>query len=192
MLQADVMLPPLGKLRYSRRRARWLPRHEIFHLIRYLVSHLHYNCNKMFSLTLFDVNILLPILLLLHHAIALSVLPRNAMLARYNAIVCLSVRHKPVLYRISKRLDGQSWLLAWKLPPKLCYQEIQLSPKMRVRPRGISAPNSGHKKISPRQVDGVVNKTRRRLYSLWIIPITVEHVVAGRRKFITRWLNVTL
>jgi len=35
------------------------------------------------------------------------------------------------------------------------------------------AQNSGVKKVSPRQVDAVVNETRRR-FSLWITPTTVD------------------
>ena len=67
------------------------------------------------------------------------------------------------LYVLSKQL-----FLSWELPlthPQLYYKEIRVSPKISV---GTSfwnfAANSGvlTSKISPRQVDGVINKTRRR------------------------------
>ena len=45
-LRHNVMLPPLGKLRYSRWFSGWLLRQEIFYLFQYLDNHLHYSCNK--------------------------------------------------------------------------------------------------------------------------------------------------
>jgi len=45
-LQADVMLPPLGKLRYSRWRPKWLPRYEICNLTQYPGSWVSYNFSK--------------------------------------------------------------------------------------------------------------------------------------------------
>ena len=42
VLQADVMLSSVGKLRYSRWRPRCLPQHEIFYFFQYLDSQLRY------------------------------------------------------------------------------------------------------------------------------------------------------
>jgi len=79
----------------------------------------------------------------------LAVLPRDAMLARYLLLSC--VRHKPVLYRATGRIELVVRLYGY--PP------IWISPKIRVR---NFVPNSGLKKISSRRVDRIVNKTRRR------------------------------
>jgi len=89
-------------------------------------------------------------------------LPRDAMLARY--LLCQSVR--PLQAGIvSKRLDESRWFLAWRLPPAYptpCCKEIWMSPEICVLPPRNFLPNSGLKTVSPRQVDRVVNKTRRR------------------------------
>jgi len=64
----------------------------------------------------------------------------------------LSVRHKPVLgLYLNDRTNR--------------YKEILVSPKIRVLFSGIFCPKL--RKISPRQVDGVVNKTRRRRRRRW-------------------------
>jgi len=66
-------------------------------------------------------------------------LPRDAILAQYilSSCVRLTVRHKPVLYRI--RLDESSWFLAWRLSytyPTLCCKDIwTLSKKLRYSSR---------------------------------------------------------
>jgi len=51
--------------------------------------------------------------------------------------VCLSVCLSQVGV-LSKRMDGLSWFLAWRLViyPTLCCKEIQLSTKLRVLPSG--------------------------------------------------------
>ena len=89
-------------------------------------------------------------------------LPRDAMLARY--LLCQSVR--PLQAGIvSKRLDESRWFLAWRLPPAYptpCCKEIWMSPEICVLPPRNFLPNSGLKTVSPRQVDRVINKTRRR------------------------------
>jgi len=46
--------------------------------------------------------------------------------------------------------------------PTLCYKEIWVSPKIRVLPSGTVSQTPDLETISPRQVDRVVNKTRRR------------------------------
>jgi len=63
-------------------------------------------------------------------------LPRDAKLARYmlSSRVRLSVCHKPVLY-----WNETTWFLAWRLPfiyPALCYEEMWVSPKIKVLPSG--------------------------------------------------------
>jgi len=76
----------------------------------------------------------------------------------------LSVRHKPVYcIETTERIE---LVLAWgyltqSRRPALCYKEISVSPKIRVLPPG-TLPQTPDFKISPRQVDRVVNKTRRR------------------------------
>jgi len=69
--------------------------------------------------------------------VAESVLPRDAMLARYmlSSCVCPPVRHKPVLYRN----DGLSWFLAWELPliyAKVCCKDIRVPSKVTALPSG--------------------------------------------------------
>jgi len=77
-----------------------------------------------------------------------------------------------------KGLDESSWFLAWRLSstyPTLCYKEIWVSPKIRVIPSWtLSQTTDLEISISPRQVDRVVNKTRRsrrRRSSLLTTPI---------------------
>ena len=77
----------------------------------------------------------------------------------------------------------------WELPstyPTLCSKEIMVPPKLGYFPLEL-CPKLW---TSPRQVDGIVNKTRPRS-SLWITPMTAQLVVAGRTQFITRWSTVT-
>jgi len=94
-------------------------------------------------------------------------LPHDAMVARsmlFHASVSLSVRPSVTSRIASKRLDESSWFLTRNFPSTchtLCYKEIWVSPKIRARPSGISC-QTATLKISPRQVDRVVNKTRRR------------------------------
>jgi len=88
-------------------------------------------------------------------------LPRDAMLARnmLSSCVCLSDRlsvcHKPVLYRNDWTNRAGFWDGGFfQHYPTLCYRETRESPK-----EGYF---SWTKKILPRQVDRVVNKTGRR------------------------------
>jgi len=97
---------------------------------------------------------------------------------------------------ISKRLDESSWFLAWRLPstyPTLRFKEIRVSLEIRLLP-SETLPQTldleNFATASPWCIS-VVNKTRWRP-TLWIAPTTVERVVAGCTKFITRWLTVTL
>jgi len=65
---------------------------------------------------------------------------------------------------VSKRLEGSSWFLACRLPsicPTLFCEEVRIPTKKRVLPSGTFS-KLRTMKISPRQVDRVVNKTRRR------------------------------
>ena len=81
--------------------------------------------------------------------------------------ICSSVRPSVCLSQagiLSKRLDESSWFLACRLPavyPTLCYREMWVSPKIKILPAGTLS-KLGTQKISPQQVDRVVNKTRRR------------------------------
>ena len=82
-----------------------------------------------------------------------------------SSCVCLLVCPSVCLSQagiVAKRLEESSWFLAWRLPsnyPTLCCKEIWASPEIRVLPSGAM---SQLQKISSRQVDRVVNKTRRR------------------------------
>jgi len=73
----------------------------------------------------------------------------------------------------SKRLDESSCFLVRRLCstyPTLCYKDIWVSPKIRVLPAGTLSQTPDLETISPRQVDRVVNKSRRRHHrrsSLW-------------------------
>jgi len=91
-----------------------------------------------------------------------GVLRRDAMVARHFAVVvCPSVRHKPVLYRddwtnragfgteISFHLS-HTVIRKFGYLQKIGYFPVELCPRLRTP------------KISPRQVDRVVSKTRRR------------------------------
>ena len=73
--------------------------------------------------------------------------------------------------------------------PKLCCKEIRVTPKIKVLSSG-TLPQILDLENFVQQEDGVVNITRRQLSS-WITPTTVERVVAGCTKFITRWSTVT-
>ena len=78
--------------------------------------------------------------------------------------VCLSVTNRCCI-ETTGRIE---LILAWRLLfaiPTMCYKENWVSPEIRVLPSGIlsqSCPKLRTWKISPRQVDRVVNKTRRR------------------------------
>jgi len=94
--------------------------------------------------------------------IVCTFLPHDAKLARYMLSVCvrLSVRHT------HQTLHRNDWMnRAWHesfLPPiLLCYEDIQVDPKIRALPPDLCR-KLWTEKISPRQVDRVVNKTRRR------------------------------
>ena len=82
-------------------------------------------------------------------------LPRDAILAQYilSSCVRLTVRHKPVLYRI--RLDESSWFSA---PVHLSHTVLF----GYLQKLGYFPPELCAKLISPRQVDDVVNKIRQR------------------------------
>jgi len=69
---------------------------------------------------------------------------------------------------------------------------VRIPTEIRVLRSGTS-PQTLHLEnfSSPRQVDGVINKTRRQ-FGLWITLTTVERAVAGRALFSTRWSTVTL
>ena len=101
-----------------------------------------------------------------HVRVGLSVL-RNIFTARrhpsavYSVVVCPSVCPfvcPPQAGIVSKRLDESSWFLAGRFPstyPTLCCKEIWYLHKLGYFPLGL-CPKL--RKISPRQVDRVVNK----------------------------------
>jgi len=81
--------------------------------------------------------------------------------------VCLSVRHRPVLYR--NDWTNRARFFAWKFPstyPTLCYamRKNGYLQKLGYFPLGL-CPKLRTLKMSPRQVDRVVNKARRRVCS---------------------------
>jgi len=88
----------------------------------------------------------------------------------------------------STRLDVTSCFLARILPsisPALCYNENLKSPKVRVLSSG-SCPELWTYKISPRQVDRVVNKTRRRSSLLNDGRRVVAGLIARHAQFATK------
>jgi len=89
---------------------------------------------------------------------------RYAMLARYMPSLCVYVCLSQVGV-LSKRLNESSWLMALELPSTFHLprrsDEMLVGPKIKVLSRRFY-PKLWTQKISPRQVDGVVNKSRRR------------------------------
>jgi len=109
------------------------------------------------------------------------------MLARLCCRCCLSVRPSVTTFTIrcvSKGLDRSGCFWAWMLPFAYnihCTKEIQVGAylkKTRALPSGL-CPELWTKKISPWQVDRVVNKPGRR-------SSFVEHTYDGRRAVAAR------
>ena len=77
---------------------------------------------------------------------------------------------------VSKPVDESSWFLAWRLPATyptlLCCKEIWVSKKFECFPLGL-CPKLWTYKISPWQLDRIVNKSRRRRWqwSLLTTPV---------------------
>jgi len=92
--------------------------------------------------------------------------------------VCMSVRHKPVLYR-NYWTNRAGFFFAGRLTstyPTLCCKESLVSPKFGSY--FWDCPKLRTWKFSPRQVDRVVNKTRRRRSNLLTTPIRQPVVMA--------------
>jgi len=87
-----------------------------------------------------------------------------------SSCVRLSVRHRPVLYRNDWANRAGFWHGGFLSQTVLTYNEIWVFPKIRVLPYKTLFQTTTVK-ISPRQVDRVVNKTRRRRSSLLMTPI---------------------
>jgi len=105
--------------------------------------------------------------------------------------VRLSVRHKPGLYR-NDLTDTAGLGMGASLEPML-HCAVRKFGYLQNKDTSLwNLPQTllGLRKFSSRQVDRVVNESRR-LWSLWIRPMTVERVVAGCTKFIIRWSTVT-
>jgi len=106
----------------------------------------------------------------------LSVLPLDAMLARYMLSCVRPSVHSSVCPSqvgvLSKRLNESSWFLARELHPtypKLCYEEIWVPPKIRVLPSGTL----------PQTLDLQCDQRTRLQSSLWITPTTAERASRG-------------
>jgi len=97
-------------------------------------------------------------------AIHTHVLPRDAMLARYIYICCrrVSVCHKPVLYRNDWTNRASFWHGGFLPSIPHCYKEIWASPEIKVLSPGTLSQIPDFETISPRQLDRIVNKSRRR------------------------------
>ena len=107
--------------------------------------------------------------------------------------VTVSVYHKSEFYRNGRTNQAGFWHGGFLSPIQHCI----VRKFGYLQNKGTSVlnfvPNSGLRKFRhPRQVDGIVNNTRRRS-SLYITFVTVESTqnVAGRTQFVTRWPTVS-